>query len=87
MGLAGGSGGGGGASLVTTNTRRRVIYFDLGFAGYPTRIKCVQILESVNGVPTIQKFVNQDLTKAQVDDQKNLDRWRSQVSNPANTQF
>ncbi|MBE7158059.1 MAG: hypothetical protein INR62_06430 [Rhodospirillales bacterium] len=87
MGLAGGSGGGGGASLVTTNTRRRVIYFDLGFSGYATRLKCVQVLESVNGVATIHKFIAQDVTKAQVDDPANLARWRSQVNSPTNVQF
>jgi hypothetical protein len=87
MGLAGGSGGGGGASLVTTDTRRRVIYFDLGFANSPTRVKCVQILESVGGVATIHKFIARDVPKAQVDDPANLARWRSQVNNPTDLTF
>lgn len=87
MGLKGGSGGGGGASLVTTNTRRRVIYFDLGFQGNPTRQKCVQILESVNGVATIHKFIARDVSKAEVDNPTNLNRWRGQVSTPNNYSF
>lgn len=84
MGLVGGSGGGGGASLVTTTTRRRVIYFDLGFSGYPIRIKFVQILESVDGVATIHKFIAQDVSKRQVDDPANLMRWRNQRDTPGN---
>lgn len=87
MGLAGGSGGGGGASLVTHNTRRRVIYFDLGFEGSPTRQKCVQILESVNGVATIHKFIARDVPKKDVDDPVNLNRWRQQVNNPNDFSF
>ena len=87
MGLTGGSGGGGGASLVTSSTRRRVIYFDLGFAGHPVRIKFVQILETVSGVPTIHKFVNADVTKVQVDNPVNLARWRTQVATPLNLAF
>jgi hypothetical protein len=82
MGLTGGSGGGGGASLVTGDTRRRVIYFDLGFSGFPTRIKCVQILESVAGRATIHKFVASALTKQAVDSDMNLQKWRGQVGGP-----
>lgn len=84
MGLAGGSGGGGGASLVTSNTRRRVIYFDLGFSGYPKRVKFVQILESVNGVATIHKFIPLDMSKFGIDNESNLQKWRAQVNQPTN---
>jgi hypothetical protein len=84
MGLAGGSGGGGGASLATGNTRRRVIYFNLGFEGFPIRMKFVQILESVNGKATIHKLVVGDLTRQQVENAQNLTRWRQQVGTPAN---
>lgn len=84
MGLTGGSGGGGGASLVIGNSRRRVIYFDLGFTGSPARVKCVQVLETVNGVLQIHKFINQQVSKAQVDLPANLARWRTQVNTPNN---
>jgi hypothetical protein len=87
MGLTGGSGGGGGASLVIGPSRRRVIYFDLGFSGNPARVKCVQILETLNGVLQIHKFINQDVPKSQVDNPNNLARWRTQVNTPNNFQF
>jgi hypothetical protein len=87
MGLAGGSGGGGGASLVIGSSRRRVIYFDLGFSGSPARVKCVQVLETMNGVLTIHKFLNQDVQKTQVDSLANLARWRTQVNTPGNFAF
>jgi hypothetical protein len=87
MGLTGGSGGGGGASLVIGPSRRRVIYFDLGFSGNPARVKCVQILETLNGVLQIHKFINQDVPKAQVDNATNLARWRTQVNQPNNFSF
>jgi hypothetical protein len=84
MGLTGGSGGGGGASLVTGPSRRRVIYFDLGFSGGSPRVKCVQILETMNGVLQIHKFINMDISKQQVDNANNLARWRTQVNTPNN---
>ncbi len=87
MGLTGGSGGGGGASLVIGNSRRRVIYFDLGFTGNPGRAKCVQILETLNGMLQIHKFINQAVSKTQVDDPVNLARWRTQVGAPNNFSF
>jgi len=87
MGLTGGSGGGGGASMVVGDSRRRVIYFDLGFSGNPGRVKCVQVLETLNGVLTIHKFINQDVSKAQVDNPTNLARWRTQVNQPGNFNF
>jgi hypothetical protein len=87
MGLTGGSGGGGGASLVIGNSRRRVIYFNLGFTGHPTRVRCVQVLETMNGALQIHKFMNQDVSKAQVDNPANLARWRTQVGAPNNLNF
>jgi len=87
MGLTRGSGGGGGASLVIGPSRRRVIYFDLGFSGNPGRVKCVQVLETLNGVLQIHKFINQDVAKGQVDNPANLARWRTQVNQPGNLNF
>ena len=80
IGLAGGSGGGGGDSLVTGNSRRRVIYFDLGFKGSPTRVSATQILESINGKPTIHKFFVPGITKDVADNSTNLSRWRTQLA-------
>jgi hypothetical protein len=82
IGLAGGSGGGGGESLVTGNSRRRVIYFDLGFKGSPTRVSATQILESINGTPTIQKFFVPGISKAVADNPTNLAHWRTQLAQP-----
>jgi len=87
MGPAGGSGGGAGASLVIGNTRRRVVYFDLGFTGCPLRAKAVQILETMDGVLTIHKFINTSVPKTLVDDPAHLKRWRSQVDNPGYYKF
>lgn len=87
MGLTGGSGGGGGASLCIGDSRRRVIYFDLGFTGSPHRVKCVQVLETLNGNLQIHKFMNQAVTKTQVDSPVNLARWRTQVGAPGNFTF
>lgn len=82
MGVKGGSGGGGGESLLKGDTRRRVIYFDLGFSGDPKRVKCVQVLETLNGDLTIHKFIKQDVKKNTVDNEQDLERWRSQVKTP-----
>ena len=80
MGLPGGSGGGGGASLVIGPSRRRVIHFDIGFSGSGRRLQATQILETLNGQLTIQKFITQRLTKAQTSDATNLARWRTQLA-------
>ena len=87
LGPAGGSGGGGGKSLVTGNSRRRVVYFNLGFSGCPVRAKAVQIMETVNGVVTIHKFINKSVPNSLVNDPANLQRWRSQVNTPNNYNF
>jgi len=50
-------------------------------------VKCVQVLETLNGVLTIHKFINQDVSKAQVDNPTNLARWRTQVNQPGNFNF
>jgi len=84
MGLQGGSGGGGGESLVIGPSRRRVIHFDLGFSGSGLRLRATQILETLNGQLTIQKFVTQGLSKGQTTDPTNLDRWRSQLASAQN---
>ena len=80
MGLRGGSGGGGGASLVIGPSRRRVIHFDIGFARSGLRLRATQVLETLNGELTIQKFITHGLTKAQTGDPANLDRWRAQLA-------
>jgi hypothetical protein len=50
-------------------------------------VKCVQVLETLNGVLQIHKFINQDVAKGQVDNQDNLARWRTQVNQPGNLNF
>ncbi|RMD62951.1 hypothetical protein D6833_06220 [Candidatus Parcubacteria bacterium] len=82
MGLTCGSRGGGGDSLVISNTRRRVVYFDLGFSGFPTRIHCVQILESVAGRASIHKFIAAAVPKSIVDNETYLQKWRNQLTGP-----
>lgn len=74
-----GSHGGGGASLVTSNSRRRVIIFDIGFKGSSTRLTATQILETVNGKPTIHKFIVPKISKAEADDPKKLAAWRAEL--------
>ncbi|MCO5547854.1 hypothetical protein L7F22_001306 [Adiantum nelumboides] len=74
---AAGSHGGGGQSLVTSNTRRRVIYFDLGFKGSPMRVSATQILETVDGKPTIVEFFHPTISKTDADNPTKLDGWRA----------
>ncbi|KAI5077944.1 hypothetical protein GOP47_0007768 [Adiantum capillus-veneris] len=78
--LQSGSHGGGGESLVTSNTRRRVIYFDLGFKGSPHRASATQILETVDGKPTIMEFFHPAISKADSDNPTKLAGWRSKIS-------
>ncbi|CAM6121931.1 unnamed protein product [Calypogeia fissa] len=73
-----GSRGGGGESLVTSNSRRRVIYFDLGFKGSGDRVKATQVLESIEGRPTIQKFFPRGIPRNEANDEQKLGLWRSQ---------
>ena len=84
MRLQGGTGGGGAPSLVTGNSRRRVIYFDLGFSGGGPRVKCTQILETLNGNITIHKFIDRQMNSNQVNDPNNLARWLIQLHSPQN---
>jgi hypothetical protein len=77
IGLAGGSGGGGGESLVTGNSRRRVIHFDLGFKGNAARVSATQILETINGTPTIHKFFVPGISKDDADNVTKLASWRT----------
>jgi len=76
---AAGSGGAAGGSLVTTNSRRRVLYFDLGFKGSQPRVTATLILESMNGRPTLHKFLVPAVTRAQANDEANLDGWRREL--------
>lgn len=80
MGLQGGSGGGGGPSLVIGPSRRRVIHFNLGFTGGGPRAQATQIVETLNGNLTIQKFVNRGLSRGETSDPTNLARWRAQLN-------
>lgn len=77
MSLLDGSGGGAGASLVIGPTRRRVIRFELGFTGCHHRIHCAQILETMNGQPTINAFVQRKLTDAELNAPHNVIAWRN----------
>lgn len=83
MGLRGGSHGGGGESLVIGPSRRRVIHFDIGFSRSGLRLQATQILETLNGELTIQKFITQRLSKGQTTDATNLGRWRSELASSA----
>lgn len=75
---AGESKGGARPSLVTTKSRRRVLYFDLGFKGSLPRVTATQILETVNGKPTLQKLLVPAVTRAQANDETNLAKWRQE---------
>ena len=87
MALSGGSGqsGGGFVSKTTSPTRRRVLQFDLGIAGSSTRFTATQVLETVNGEPSISKFIipgqSDDWCKDIPEDY--LAYWRSRL-NPLN---
>jgi len=83
MGLAKGSGGGGGESLQKGPSRRRVIYFDLGFKS-GRRVQAVQVLETLDGVLQIHKFINRGVEKKDVDSATSLARWRAQVRETGN---
>ncbi|WGK60089.1 hypothetical protein [Pantoea sp. SS70] len=76
MSLLGGSGGGAGASLVIGPTRRRVIRFELGFTGCSQRIYCAQILESMDGKPTICLFLQKKLSSIDLNNEQNFLSWR-----------
>lgn len=72
------SGGGAGGSLVTSNSRRRVLYFKLGFKG-SEHVTATLILESMNGVPTINKFFQPAISKEVADNEGNLQKWRKEL--------
>jgi len=57
--LSGGSGasGGGFVSKASGVTRRRILQFDLGIVGNGQRFTATQVLESINGKPSISKFI------------------------------
>lgn len=59
MALSGGSGasGGGFKSLTTSPTRRRILQFDLGMVGCARRFSATQVLETIDGNPSISKFI------------------------------
>ncbi|RJT52665.1 hypothetical protein [Rahnella variigena] len=76
MSLMGGSGGGAGASLVIGDTRRRVIRFELGFTGCSYRIYCAQILETRDGKPSINAFIQRKLSNMDLNNQQNFIDWR-----------
>lgn len=57
---------------VRPGARRRVVYFDLGFKGCPFRATATQILETVNGRPSILHFVRPAISKAAADAANNL---------------
>lgn len=78
--LQGGSRGGAGVSLVIGPTRRRVVRFNLGFAGNPHRIHCTQILETVEGQPTINVFIPKELNNIDLNDQDKLVLWSNSVN-------
>lgn len=89
MALSGGSGqsGGGFTSLTTSPTRRRVLQFDLGIVGYGQRFTATQVLETIDGKPSISKYIipGQDDNWCKNIPDSYLEYWRSRL-NPSNVE-
>jgi hypothetical protein len=87
MAMSGGSGrsGGGFVSLTTSPSRRRILQFDLAIVGRPRSFTATQVLETIDGKPSISKFIipgKDDHWCKNIPD-RYLEYWRSRL-NPAN---
>ncbi|CAM6083813.1 unnamed protein product [Calypogeia fissa] len=72
------SGGGESESLVTSNSWRRVMHFEVGFNGTSAKVTATQVLESIEGRPTIQKFFLPGISRVVANDEQKLALWRSE---------
>ena len=71
--------GGGGMVTLDRHTRRRVVHFNLGLTALGKMATATQILETVNGEPTINKFIVPGCTMAESESVPLLATWRTQL--------
>lgn len=71
--------GGGGQLTLDRFTRRRVVHFNIGLTALGKMATATQILETVNGVPTINKFIVPGCTVAESESLPLLAKWRSEI--------
>lgn len=71
--------GGGGMSTLARQTRRRVVHFTLGLTKLGKLATATQVLETVGGIPTINKFMVPGCTLQDSEDEALLAKWRREM--------
>ncbi len=71
--------GGGGMLTLDRHTRRRVVHFNLGLTKLGKTATATQILETVDGVPTINKFIVPGCTVDESESLPLLAKWRTEI--------
>jgi hypothetical protein len=71
--------GGGGMATVARKTRRRVVHFNLGLTSLGKMATATQVLETVGGIPTINKFMVPGCSILESEDVALLAKWRREL--------
>jgi hypothetical protein len=71
--------GGGGFLTLNRFTRRRVVHFNLGITKLGKMATATQVLETVGGTPTINKFLVPGCTLLESESPNLLARWRTEL--------